>query len=220
MLSQPAVELNLEFLSRVAVQPSRPSFTKGTIPLSIVDNSVANFSETGAVWFFSAPSPASNTLLNDTHPLSSEHLALSLAETLNPYSHLAGQLDFIANTTDQPTRFGRLGVTRPGPGVSFSTAKSPQPLLSLLPSKPHLSKTPIDTPPNTSLLNAAAFFPDDPLSLHDLKTTAPLPSTQITHTTHSCGGISLAIKIAHPLADAQALCTFARDWALTNRSLA
>ncbi|KAL9113862.1 MAG: hypothetical protein Q9227_001996 [Pyrenula ochraceoflavens] len=211
---------DLKFTSRASIQPSHPRLTKTTIPLSVVDNSVANYSETGAIWFFS--SDIVHNFSEGVNPLSADRVIESLTETLSSYPQLAGQLDFIPESLSHASNPIRLGVTMPGPGVSFHVAESPHPLLSLLPKHP--SPCPAIAPPlcSPTLPSLSSFFHPSPtyrLSWDNLTNTTPFHSTQITHTTYQCGSVSLSVKIAHPLADAQSLCTFVHDWSLIHRAI-
>ena len=57
------------------------------------------------------------------------------------------------------------------------------------------------------------------LALHDLVHYEGLPAMLVQFTTFTCGGLAISVKLAHPLADAQALIGFAHDWAAINRAL-
>jgi hypothetical protein len=46
-----------------------------------------------------------------------------------------------------------------------------------------------------------------------------LPGVVIQLTTFDCGGVAIAVKIAHALADAQSMVQFVKDWARVNRSV-
>ncbi|OZJ02556.1 hypothetical protein BZG36_04329 [Bifiguratus adelaidae] len=57
------------------------------------------------------------------------------------------------------------------------------------------------------------------LALHNLKDYIGLPGMIVQLTTFDCGGIAIALKFAHVLADAQAMINFVRDWASVNRAM-
>jgi len=46
-----------------------------------------------------------------------------------------------------------------------------------------------------------------------------LPGTIIRLTTFDCGGVAVAVKMAHVLADAQAMVQFVNNWARVNRDI-
>lgn len=220
-------DFSTELLSTSVIRPSKSDLNYEIItePLSIIDSLVANYSPAGAVMFFSSPSANELT----TRSLLPNKLKASLSACLNSYPRFGGYLHFIdpANSWCLPyqRRYGRLAVTYGSsdetktPGIQFVEATTATPLASILhSSKSHPSGL------RTSLLpDPIAFFPptsSHPIACNDLKPSDPkAPATIIQHTTYPCGCISLAVKIAHPLADTQTLFTFIQAWAAKHQSM-
>lgn len=215
----------MELLSTKVIQPlNAKRFDVTTTPLSIVDNTTANFSPTGAVLFFSSPAIGEKA----GHLLSPSELVSSLSICLDSFPHLSGYLHYLDSTDTRlpiyQRRYGRLAITwgppsqTKNPGVQFVEAVSRQHLCSILDSpKSTASGLLVSPTPDPSL-----FFPPTtthPIAFNGLKPSAgDVAPTIIQHTTYACGSVSLAIKIAHPLADAQTLFTFVRSWAAIHRS--
>lgn len=223
-MGRPSV-FSTEILSTTVVRPSESKQLSDlmTKALSIVDNTVANFSPTGAVLFFSPPS-ADETATSDLSP---GNFVASLSTCLNTHPWLAGHLHFLdpsdSRCPQYQRRYGRLAVTFGSsshfrtPGVQFITATTSAPLASIL-QKPSDSASGLQV---SVLPESSAFFPptsSHPLAFSQLKPSAPdVPATIIQYTAHPCGSISLGAKIAHPLSDTQGLFTFLQVWAATHR---
>ncbi|KFY47440.1 hypothetical protein V496_10675 [Pseudogymnoascus sp. VKM F-4515 (FW-2607)] len=173
-------------------------------PLSILDATVARFSPTGAVWLFCSPSTSHATLQS------------SFIATLNDFPQWAGQLQW------SPVRDGGLHTERFGrpmvvygcdsdPGVEWVVSKVERTVDSVVPSALERvagSATWIatDFPQNI-------FLSDTKLALHNLVEYAGLPGMSVQTTEFACGGYAIAVKMAHPLADAQSLMVFMHQWA-------
>jgi len=182
--------------------------TSHSISLSIIDATVADFAPCAAVWFFdSPPSPHSAP--------SPSHLRSALEKTLNAYPQWCGRLHRVSYRRDghHTQRFGRLNLTyglESDPGVEFVVAQSPTTLSSLVPSA--IERSVRFQSWNASRVPSEKFLPSTPLALSKID-DARLPGMVVQITTFGCGGMAVAVKIAHPLADAHALVYFARDWA-------
>ncbi|MCJ1375678.1 hypothetical protein MMC20_006915 [Loxospora ochrophaea] len=187
-----------------------------TVPLSIIDATVANFGASSAIWFYDAPRAL-------TPATSASHWQASLEKTLNAYPQWCGQLHWSSFDPrgNHTHRFGRLNIvygTKSDPGVHLVVAKSPLILDSLLPDP---SQRTSDLKFwEASQLPAKEFFPSKPpLAMHNMVDYISLPSLIIHVTTFACGGTTIAIKLAHPLADAHTLAFFAHDWASTSHAM-
>ena len=185
------------------------------VPLSILDSTVSGFSPTCATWIYESP--------KDRHVVSTQQLVLALRKTLNAYPHWAGQLKFMPCDANgnHTQRFGRLSILygdRLDPGVEVVIAQRPETISSFVP-------TATEVEAGLGWWNATeAPLPEliptcSPLALHDLIHYEGLPAMLVQLTTFGCGGLSISIKLAHPLADAQTMIGFAHDWAAINRAL-
>lgn len=188
------------------------------VPLSLLDATAANFAPTCAVWLCERPNRALDLsgLFRD-----------SLEVTLNDYPQWTGQLKSISSldsaklSSEEITfapharRFGRLYAhfgTPQDPGVEFVTAKSTAALETLCPASRTTEHPLLDRQrfplkglvPTTHVVNPVQPAPPDQ--------TSPLPALAIQLTELSCGGFSVAAKLAHPLGDIQSLVHFMRDW--------
>ncbi|KAJ3713446.1 hypothetical protein C8R42DRAFT_593428 [Lentinula raphanica] len=195
---------------------SRPTngipFTKA---LSIVDGSVIRYSPARAAWFFDAPNVSD-----------SEALVESLSKTLALYPQWSGSLhmpepNVATNSAPHTRRYNRPQLTwglDDDPGVEFIEAQSPHHLSSLLPTPEERAKS--HRVWDASVVAALGTMSDTPeLALHDRVSSKGLPCMVVQATRFTCGGIAIAVKFAHPLADAQTLLTFVHDWAAVHRGL-
>ncbi|PYH89585.1 hypothetical protein BO71DRAFT_487835 [Aspergillus ellipticus CBS 707.79] len=181
-------------LSQARVHPATPSERPQTVLLSILD---ATHVATGT---------AATILLYDAAP-STLALHTSLAHTLDLYPQWAGRLH------RQPGRPGRVMLTfgagaDTDPGVAYLAAAADNPIRELLPGPGRVR--------DLSHFPEKDLLPECALSLTDLN--ASLPNLAIKVTTFTDGGVAIAFRIAHPLADAVCLAGFALDWAATTRS--
>ncbi|KAK0463903.1 transferase family-domain-containing protein [Desarmillaria tabescens] len=162
-----------------------------TVPLSIIDSTVGNFTPCEAMWFY------------DASPLlpSTEILKSTFRKTLDFYPQWCSRLHRLppSHTIDRLTlTFG----SATDPGVLFVDARTNVRLADLIPS-------PRSKEWDASDLPKAKFLPSTPLAPVDPEGPAML----VQATTFACGGIAIDIRLAHPLSDAQTLAYFARDWA-------
>lgn len=172
---------------------------------------------TNAAWYYDKPSDTANT----SDALSVPALTRSLRTTLNAYPQWVGQLQWIAHDSGdgKPERRGRASVTYGSandPGIELIVAHSPVTLASLVPeSKARLESGAwcADQFPSTQLLHPTE------LALYNPADYIGKPSACVQLTTFACGGVGIALRIAHALADATTLIQFAKNWASVHRSL-
>lgn len=202
-------------MSYVQVISSEALFTESrqsspiTVPLSIIDATVARFSRTAAVWYFDAPAP------------SLAHWRKSISKTLTSYPQWCGRLSWSgyipkAGHTNRLSRVHLTYNTPSDPGVLFVTGTSQKKLAEIVPSissrkVAHKIWDSAHTAPDNLL-------PKEPLALRPGSTSESCPM-QIQITTFACGGIAIALAITHSLADAQALSIFVKDWSATSRAI-
>ncbi|KAJ7937042.1 transferase [Mycena leptocephala] len=200
------------------VFPTEPSSAR-TTALSILDASVGNFSATAAAWVYDAPIGQGETAMTPAN------LKLSLATTLNAYPQWAGQLQYTTYLRDgnHTSRSRRLEVTygaHADPGVEYVVASSSTDVAELFPSLEE--RTSGRGAFDASSLGALNFLPNSPAlasqSSGDMD-FAGLPCLIVQVTSFKCGGVVIALKASHPMADAQTLATFVNDWAAVNRAL-
>ncbi|KAH6687028.1 transferase family protein [Verticillium dahliae] len=175
----------------IRVFPSTPG-PPTTTALSILDNTVARFSPTGAIWVFDAYPPLPRQVFLS-------QLQAALTKALSSFPHFAGQLHWDTSTQ----RFHRAAVTYGSPsdpGVEYAVVASSQDI--------SIPKAPIwqGTFPQDALLASPT-----PLALHDLKTAHGLPA-MIVQITLLPTAYAVAVKLAHPLADAHTLLQFMHHW--------
>ncbi|RBQ99102.1 hypothetical protein VDGD_07232 [Verticillium dahliae] len=175
----------------IRVFPSTPG-PPTTTALSILDNTVARFSPTGAIWVFDAYPPLPRQVFLS-------QLQAAFTKALSSFPHFAGQLHWDTSTQ----RFHRAAVTYGSPsdpGVEYAVVASSQDI--------SIPKAPIwqGTFPQDALLASPT-----PLALHDLKTAHGLPA-MIVQITLLPTAYAVAVKLAHPLADAHTLLQFMHHW--------
>ncbi|PCH38456.1 transferase protein [Wolfiporia cocos MD-104 SS10] len=186
-------------------------------PLSVADSSVVRFSTTAAVWFFD-----SSVDERRRDALSADYLRASLRRTLNWYCQWSGQLRWTvyAPKGDHTHRVGRLRLTYGAPtdpGVEFVVASSARSLSAFLPSpSERLAESGVW---NAAQVPSAELLPPTRLPLHDLIEHIGLPAVGVQVTTFACGSTAVAVKMAHPLADAHTLAHFVHHWATVNRAM-
>ena len=207
--------LQVRVLSSQRVFPETRSTSPSTVPLSIVDATVANFSPAGGIWFFDqgsrdAPAPAA-------------HLHLALTRTLNTYQPWTGQLTWAPydpQSHDHINRFRRLQVTwgtSSDPGAEFVTASSSKTLASIIPHADERAKT-LKAWDHTNI-NLDRLLPSTQLALRHLQTKPNAPALAIQLTTFACHSVAVAIVLSHPLGDATTLAQFVRDLTFISQSL-
>ncbi|KZF19272.1 hypothetical protein L228DRAFT_251388 [Xylona heveae TC161] len=197
--------------------------TQHTIPLSILDATVANFAATAGVWIYDPPSCTSD---HGHTAMSAACLKQSLQETLNAYPHWAGQLEWTRpqrphqhhGVNDHTQRHGRVQVTcgsPSDPGVEFVEAYCDNMAVKdLVPSgEDRAGKCKVW---DVSSMRARELFPSTVMALRG---DAGAPGMKVQITTFADAGIAIAIMFAHPLADAQAMSHFMHDWAAVNAAM-
>lgn len=203
-------------MQRMLVFPTpRPAETT-SVTLSILDATVARFSATGAIWIFDAP-PTNK-------PVESliEQLQLSFTTTLAAFPHWAGTLRFtpVRAGGNHQERFNRPMIVygnNSDPGVEWVVVEQAYNVVSLVP-------TTAERKARHGIWKATDFPQKDllsstPLALHNLSDFEGLPCMSVQLNTFTCGGYAVAVKMAHPLADAQALMVFMHQWAASSRVL-
>ncbi|KAG6856261.1 hypothetical protein H0H87_006017 [Tephrocybe sp. NHM501043] len=190
-------------LSRIRLFPSSPPKIHST-PLSILDAQAVRFAPSAGVWVFKGAPTV-------------DELTISLKITLDAYPQWTGQLHwapYIPSGGGHTQRFGRLMLSygkSDDPGVEFIAATSPHTIASF-------GGDAVDGCTNvTNLPFANLIDSTTPLALHDAINYAGLPSLSVQITTLADNGVAIAIKFAHPLADAQTLLQFTHDWAAVSR---
>ncbi|KAF7967395.1 hypothetical protein HWV62_34449 [Athelia sp. TMB] len=195
---------------------SKPPVHPKTVNLSILDASVGLYSPTSGVWFYSFP---------DTPPDNrNEALTDSLAATLAFYPQWAGQLHLTeySPTGDHTTRYGRMALTygaTSDPGVAVHLATSSRTVKSLIPDDEARKAGYWNAQPSTleELLPGRRGGDTGRLALWNMEESDGLPCVVVQLTTFACGGMAIAIRIAHPLADAGMLVKFVTNWASLHR---
>jgi hypothetical protein len=194
----------VELWSERVFPRSKPPAEK-SVPLSIIDATVANFAPTEVVLFYDSPS-------NDDHI---EHLRQGLEVTLDAYPQWCGRLhrsNYDPGSRDHARRYGRLALTfgcASDPGVRFTVAKTVFRVSDIVPSSQERARLKTW---NATSLPTSSFTPKEKLSTDDLDDPT-LGSIAARVTTFACGGLALALKFAHPLADAHCMSYFMKDWA-------
>lgn len=201
--------MSVSVVDSARVFPASGCAEERTVPLSILDATVANFTPTETVLAYDAPAPAPASLLE------------ALRQVLDAYPQWCGRLHCLP--FDAATRrHGRLALTwgRPDdPGVVFVEARCDVPLASS--AAPARVEGELDWDPSS--FPAAQLVPSTPLAAPaargDDGNAPPRPAVLVQATTFPCGGLAIGLRLAHPLADAHALAHFVRDWAAAARSL-
>ncbi|KAJ4983096.1 transferase family protein [Stagonosporopsis vannaccii] len=224
-----SMELHIARNSRVF--PQYPATRERVVPLSLLDATTAKFGLTSAVWLIEHPSiPLQSTQLV-------QHLRTALGTTLNAYPQWCGFLKAVfaidgenlqPETTSFPEhakRYGRVYVqygSNTDPGVEFTEATSST-TVDCLYNANSAKRRPIwnrredeetlsQFAPPTNIVHALESNEKDTNGRYK-----PIMAVQCTEL--ACGGLVLAAKIAHPLADITALARFVRDWACVSRAM-
>jgi hypothetical protein len=216
------------------VLPRRQPDSEGerAVPLSLLDATTANFGLTSAIWLLERPSVS---LPSDGL---AQNLETALAKTLEAYPQWSGYLKAVLDidtenlpleTASFPAhakRYGRVYAhfgTQTDPGVAFVEATSAATVNELY-SAASAKRRPVwnrredkatltQFVPRTSI--AHALEPDE----RDADDGLFKPIMAVQCTQLACGGLVLAVKIAHPLADITSLARFVRDWADVSRAM-
>ncbi|MCJ1450171.1 hypothetical protein MMC28_000500 [Mycoblastus sanguinarius] len=201
--------------SQVRLHPEpRPSKVTET-PLSVLDAAAAPFPPGNCTWFYNSP-----TNEQDAAALSVQQLSLTLQLTVNAYPQWAGQLQLnpYASAGKPKRRYGRLLLKHGSPndpGVEFIVAESSLRLEEFLPSVQDRLSGHWDA----NQIPEDDFVSKTPFAMEDGSAYVGLPGIALQLTTFAGGGLAIAIKISRPLADAQSLVGFIRDWASINREV-
>ena len=184
-------------------------------PLSILDATVVRYAPTGAIWLFEhIPEGVSETEFLD-------RLRSSFVDALNDSPHFAGQLQWapVRPSGLHTERFNRPIIIygdEKDPGVEWSVVRHSSISLQSL------------APPASERASGkgvwigdefaqSLFLSNTSLPLHDLRECEGLPAVQIQLNLFNDGGYGIGIKMAHALADAQALMVFVHHWAAQSR---
>lgn len=194
--------ISVQSRNRLFPESYGPSTQPKIEALSILDNTVLNYATSGCIWFYDKT-------------LNVNRLVLSLRSTLDAYPQWAGQLHFADYdpSAGHTHRQGRMMLSYDSPadpGIEYIVAHADFPMCSMIPtdSTKQWDATKIDY--NSLLDNKTSFAPGE---------NKTLPAMKIQITTFTDTSTAIAIALAHPLADAQALLIFAKDWAATNLAL-
>ncbi|KAL7912255.1 transferase family domain-containing protein [Trichoderma velutinum] len=184
--------------------PSRPQAPVSTV-LSVLDATVARFAPTGAIWIFEHDSPAMKV----------EVLKRSFIKTLEAFPQWAGQLQWapVRDNGSHGERFNRPMITYgldSDPGVEWNVVQLDSSPSSVAPepSLRALNELWIERFPQSDLMISSTKT-----ALYDLDTFQGLPSMIVQITLLGDSGYAVAVKMAHPLADAHTLMLFMRRWA-------
>lgn len=210
------------------ILPLKEQNWEHTVPLSLLDATTAKFGLTSAIWLLERPTALRDTLT---------HLRAALSVTLDAYPQWCGFLRSILSIEDDhlpleaasfpahAKRYGRAYVhygTATDPGVEFVEATSTATVEDLY-SATSAKRRPIwnrvdgnetlaQFVPPTNIVHALEPNDKNAHGLHK-------PIMAVQYTQLACGGLVLAAKIAHPLADITALTAFVRDWASISRAM-
>jgi hypothetical protein len=211
------------------VLPQKQADLERAVPLSLLDATTAKFGLTNAVWLLERPTVQSADL--------SDHLRTALRVTLDAYPQWCGFLKSVLCIENHQLpseaavfpihakRYGRVYVhygTGSDPGVEFVDATSTA-TVDRLYSTTSAKRRPIwnrrsddetlaQFVPPTDIVHALEPNEKDANGLH--KSIMAIQLTRL-----ACGGLVIAAKIAHPLADITSLTEFVRDWASVSRAM-
>ncbi|KAF2452844.1 hypothetical protein BDY21DRAFT_266588, partial [Lineolata rhizophorae] len=202
-------------LSRDRVLPKTPGSRPQSSRLSIIDATVINFAPTAALWVFDSP-----LSVPGIPPFSTSQLLDSFRKALDEFPHWAGQLQWAPSkpgSSAHHERHGRLMVawnTLNDPGAEFAVAHSPMTVASAFEeptsrnARPHWQFY-----PNT----VRDLTPAVTLALNNHGPAEGVPAMAVQCTTFACGGLVVAVKLAHPLGDAQSVMQFMGNWTALNQ---
>jgi hypothetical protein len=214
------------------VLPHRQPGSEQAVPLSLLDATTANFGLTSAIWLLERPSSISVPSDGLAH-----HLRTSLSTALEAYPQWCGYLKAIltidpdnlpletASFPAHAKRYGRVYVhynTDADPGVAFVEATSTATVDALYNAASAKRRPVWNRREDEATLTQ--FVPQTHIS-HALKPDERdadglcKPTMAIQCTRLACGGLVLAAKIVHPLADITSLTRFVRDWADVSRAM-
>jgi hypothetical protein len=157
--------------------------------------------------------------------LSVGQLRASLQKTLNAYPQWAGQLQFVRYKSggDHTQRGGRVVLSYGGtadPGVELIMAHCPCLMPSLIPSvAKRAAGLGLWDAGQVSLEELIPKGHELALSDNHKSDFDGLPCVVIQLTTFDCGGVAIAMRMAHCLTDTQTMVQFISDWARLNRAI-
>lgn len=202
-------------LSQVRLHASPRPLEVSKTPLSILDAAAVPFPPANCVWFYESTPNG-----QDGAAISVSSLSYSLQKTVNAYPQWAGQLQLqpYVSGGGAKERYGRLLLTHGSisdPGVEFIVAESSLQLEDFLPSIQDRLSGQWDATgiPTDDFVSKTKF------AMEDGATYWGLPGVALQLTTFACGGLAVAIKMSHALADAQSMIGFVRNWAAVNSAL-
>ncbi|KAJ5774144.1 hypothetical protein N7457_009040 [Penicillium paradoxum] len=193
--------------------------TPTSTPLSILDATVARFAPTGGIWIYDQPANVDRKTLID-------NLRISLIETLSKFPHWAGQLQWTPfNPKGKHTeRFNRPLIvygTDEDPGVEWRVVEHPTGVADIVPTAQDRASSTTASRPGAwagDNFDQQLFISPNPLALANLRDYAGLPGVQVQITLLRDGCYAIGVKIAHCLADAQALMVFVHLWAFNSQN--
>ncbi|CAI7582255.1 unnamed protein product [Penicillium bialowiezense] len=178
-------------------------------PLSILDATVVRFTPTGAVWIFDT---------DVDPPRLIDHLRSSFINTLSKFPQWSGQLQWSPVGEEGHTeRFNRPMLkygTDADPGVEWTVIERPIRAHEVAPTAKERASSTAGSRPgswNGDGFNETLFVSSNPLALSNLHDYAGRPGMQVQITLLG-GGYAVGVKLAHCLADAQALLVFMHLW--------
>jgi Transferase family len=189
------------------------------IPLSILDTYTVRFPPASGAWLYGPPADERGQAA-----FSVDRLQESLQETLNAYPQWAGQLQYAGHKPDGDHKQHRVVLSYGGvsdPGVEFTVAHSPRSIASFIPSDVERRTGMGWDAGKVSLagLLLPTEVPVQALSDNNKSEFNGPSSVIIQLTTFDCGGVAVAVRIVHCLADARATVNFVNDWARVNRAM-
>jgi hypothetical protein len=191
--------------------------TPSSSPLSILDATVVRFATTGAIWIFNRPTVDQRALI--------DHLRISFCDTLSQFPQWAGQLQWApVNLNGNHTeRFNRPLVkygTNADPGVEWTVVESPLRADEIAPTAEERASSTAGSRSGAWMgddFNQTLFISSNPLALANLRDHVGLPGMQVQITLLRDGGYAIGVKMAHCLADAQALMVFVHLWSISSQ---
>ncbi|KAI0708517.1 hypothetical protein C8Q76DRAFT_120190 [Earliella scabrosa] len=198
-MAQTAQDIGLKLVSRTRILPARSRDGQPrTVPLSVVDNWTLKWSLTSAVWVLRSSlrsrtwSDYPRTILRNPRTIPSRDCQL--------VSAMGRTASLDAAQSEPQTAFWS-----PGYHVRLSRRSSKQRMSSRMWN-------------GSSIPSEELLYPTS-LALHNTDQCEGLPCVSVQLTTFACGGMSIGLRIMHPIADATAMFQFVKDWNVLHRAL-